>query len=219
MLLSLCPSIPVRLLALLSSTLALLAVGCLDSARAQDFYNPVPAASSPAAIECNPQTFDVIMASPVSSALSRNSEEIRAVIAHSMLIGHGIRIPEGTHLDGRVVQKQVGTKKTAGRVKIRFFVDHELARFRAVPHIEGEWLTQAHADTDIWALDRKRNTHRLQTRLKRRLGGDPSVWNQVLGINSNARVNVHSEEFMTKFHKHDVLVGAGDRLTLRLVCP
>jgi hypothetical protein len=51
--------------------------------------------------------------------------------------------------------------------------------------------------------------------IQRRLGPDPAVWAQILGIPQNVIPDPSTDEFIRQYNRRDVLAGAGDTLQLR----
>jgi hypothetical protein len=63
-----------------------------------------------------------------------------------------------------------------------------------------------------------RSTRLLNMTLQRRLGTNRGVWAQKLGIHENIIPDPTTDEFIQTYNQRDVLVGAGDRMRLRLYC-
>lgn len=172
---------------------------------------------------CNLQPFDVIMATPFSSRIDWVGDPLQAVLSNALVLPNGQTLPAGTKLRGKVKDIRPSERNNAGEILVQFTrasgpgVEVPVA-IDAYPATVDGWLRQSDADTPVWHVSLQRSTRLLTMKIQRRLGADRAVWAQVLGIHRNMIPNPSTDEFMQTYNRHDVLVGAGDRLQLQLGC-
>jgi len=177
--------------------------------------------------ECQwqPQTAGVVMATPLSSRLDRVGEPIQAVLEHPLQLAPDLILPSGTMLKGRVVAVKRGEPNYGPPGRLRFQMvlatDQRIGNLliMAQPATEGGWLSQQDANTSVWQVALNHSTRLLNEMIQRRLGTNQAVWAASLGINQNTIPDVTTDEFIERYHRNNLLVGAGDRIYLRFTCP
>ena len=171
---------------------------------------------------CNPNPFSVTMATPVSSRINWKGDPIQAVLISPLALSTVTVLPAGTLLKGKVADVKAYTPKQPGGLRLTFNMAVPLSGpmpIAAELVTPDGWLRQTERNTPVWQLNPNHSTRLLNEKIQRRLGADRTVWASVLGINENVIPNPTSDAFMIRYNKNDVLVGAGDRIGLRLICP
>ncbi len=194
----------------ITQPLVCLAVLCL--------WIAVPMASVRA--ECPQQTLRVVMATPASSRISRTGDALQAVLQTPLQLSTNNWLPSGTIIYGHIASVKPSSSKEAGRLKL-LFTRYGTARFSPFPFMAATgdgWLHQENADTSVWHLALDRSTRMLNNTVRARLGPDPSVWAQILGLNTSGIPDVSTDEFIWDYHRREVLIGAGDVILLRPKC-
>lgn len=172
---------------------------------------------------CNPQPFDVIMATPFSSRIDRVGDSLQAVLSQDLRVSERQTLPSGAILRGTVTGIRPSEPHEAGQIQVRFTkaggpgMEAPVAIDASLATVDG-WLHQSDADTPVWHVSLGRSTRLLNMMIQRRLGPDQTVWAQILGIHENVIPDPSTDEFIQQYNRHDVLVGAGDRLQLQLRC-
>lgn len=171
---------------------------------------------------CTIQSFEVIMATPFSSRINRKGDALQAILVRPVHLNSGMILRSGAKLTGYVtdVKSSANSTHTAtGRIRVQFTDATGQNDVNFIPATEDGWLHQADANSAVWKVAADRSTRLLNMMLRRRLGYNRAVWAQILGIRENVIPNPDTDEFIYNYHQRDVLVGAGDHLTLRTVCP
>lgn len=171
---------------------------------------------------CPQGTFRVIMATPVSSRIDRKGDRVRAVLAQAVSFPGQPEYPSGAILAGQVDKVQPSYRHQSGQLSLLFIILETEAGTRPiqarVATVDG-WLRQGDQNTPVWHVDLNHSTRLLNDKIQQRLGANRAVWASVLGINENTIPDPTSDEFIEQYNRRDVLVGAGDTLTLKWVCP
>lgn len=164
--------------------------------------------------DCDPRTFAVALSTPVSSRISHVGDPVEAITSQPFL-----GLPTGSTIHGHVSQLVPGKTKSPGQVLLLFTQGLDSgAPFTAVAATEDGWIHIWDENGPAWQDGLQRSTRLLNLALRRKLPADRSVWNGLLGINESNPVDVGTDDFMHDYHRHDVLMGAGDRLILRSGC-
>jgi hypothetical protein len=175
--------------------------------------------------ECQPQTAGVLMATPLSSRLDRVGDAIQAVLEHPVQLASDLVLPSGTRLKGRVTAVKSGEPNGGPPGRLQFHMTLAQApaignlQIQAEPATEGGWLSQADANTPVWQIALGRSTRLLNDMVARRMGTNQAVWASTLGIQQNVIPDISTDEFIERYHRNNLLVGAGDRIYLRFACP
>lgn len=179
---------------------------------------PAPAA------DCPHHTVDAVLSMPLSSRISRPGEPVAAVLVQQTAIRPDVLLPPGSRLNGRVL-KTAPHQRTGepGRLMLVFTealtLNGRTEDITAMAATPDGWLKPDDAGTSAWQPTANRSTRLLNQRIMRRLGSDQAVWGQILGIRGNRIPDPTTDRFMVEYHRHDLLMGAGDRIQLRLGCP
>lgn len=178
---------------------------------------------APAQNGCQSQTAIVVMATPMSSRIDRVGDPLQAVLSHLITLAPGKVLPAGTLLKGKVISIKKGKSTDSGQIQFRFTqaitADNSPYIISAIPATPDGWLHQSDANTPVWGVSLTRSTRLLNERIQRRLGTNRAVWAQILGMNENTIPDPTTDEFIADYNRHDVLIGAGDRIQLQLSCP
>jgi hypothetical protein len=163
------------------------------------------------------------MATPFSSRIDRIGDPLQAVLVHDFTMTDSQTLPAGTMLKGKVTGLRPSDQYQAGQIQVRFTqaagttMDSFTPLNAALATPDG-WLHQEDAGTPVWHVALNRSTRLLNMMIERRLGSNRAVWAQILGIHENTIPDPSTDEFMGWYNRHDVLVGAGDQLQLRMQC-
>jgi hypothetical protein len=172
--------------------------------------------------DCKADTFEVVMATALSSRINRVGDPVEAVLKNPLLVAETDLLPAGTVLKGKVAAIQRGTGRKSGQLQIVFNgtagYDSYPLPFAGMVNTPDGWLHQQDAETAVWHPAPNRSTRMLNQKIMQRLGTDRTIWAQILGINSSVIPDPSTDSFMRDYNRHDVLVGAGDALQLRTGC-
>lgn len=185
----------------------------------------LPLLSGIAMADCQPQVGGVLMATPLSSRLDRIGDAIQGVLEHPLQLQPDLILPSGTLLKGKVLGVKRGDPRGGppGKIQVQWFQASNPAigylQVNAMPVTEGGWLRQQDANTPVWQVALGHSTRMLNSKILRRLGTNQAVWASSLGISSNVIPDVTTDEFVEQYHRNNVMVGAGDRIYFRFLCP
>lgn len=171
---------------------------------------------------CMPEAFSVDMATPVSSRINWVGDPVQAILVQPLLLPDNTTLPAGALLKGKVLDVKASERSKSGVIKLVFDIRSEakaVGLYSAKIDTQDGWLRQADQNTPVWQVNPNHSTRLLNQRIQQRLGSNRAVWASVLGINENFIPNPTSDDFMVRYNRNDVLVGAGDTLKLQLNCP
>jgi hypothetical protein len=164
-------------------------------------------------------TVEAILSTPLSSRINQRGYRIKAVSAREFTL-YGQPLPIGTTLLGQVTAVESSDiTRHSGRIKLVFthalLPTNETRAVFLIPDTPDGWLN--HADTYLSAckIMPGHSTRLLNAMVRRRLPADRAVWGQVLKLNTSSIPDPDTDEFIEEYHRHDVLLGAGDWLRLR----
>ncbi|HEY9687129.1 MAG TPA: hypothetical protein V6C52_09160 [Coleofasciculaceae cyanobacterium] len=172
--------------------------------------------------DCKVDTFEVVMATALSSRINRVGDPVEAVLKEPLIVAETDLLPAGTVLKGKVAAIKRASGGKPGQFQVVFNrtagYDGYPLPFAGMVNTSDGWLHQQDANTAIWQLAPNRSTRLLNQKIMQRLGTDRTVWAQILGINSSFIPDPSTDTFMQDYNRHDVLVGTGDLLQLRTGC-
>ncbi|WP_373530970.1 hypothetical protein [Vampirovibrio sp.] len=162
------------------------------------------------------------MATPVSSRINWVGDRVEAVLSEPLALSPQSTLPAGSLMKGRVAAVKLSARNKPGSIRLQFTLASPLpphTPFIAQINTPDGWLRQTDENTNSWTVSPLRSTRLLNQKIQQRLGSDRAVWASVLGLNQNTIPAVESDRFMRDYNRNDVMVGAGDRLQLQLLCP
>jgi hypothetical protein len=166
-------------------------------------------------------TVEVILSTPVSSRISRVGSPVRAVLREVGKLGEEMILPPGTLLQGRVERVESSNGRQEGRIQLVFtealLPTGEVDTVNLIPDTPDGWIRRLEGVAlTACKIMPGHSTRLLNNMVRRRLPCDRSLWAQVLGMNSSEIPDPSTDEFMERYNRRDVLLGAGDWLRLRV---
>lgn len=166
---------------------------------------------------------EVILATPVSSRINSVGDPVKAILAVPITLKDLSQLPVGTSLTGYVKAVESSTEnRRSGRLQMVFnsarLPSGEIGIINLIPDTPDGWLSLSDGVLSVWTVTPQHSTRLLNTMIRRRLPSDRAVWSQALGLNTSGIPDPDTDEFIQEYNRHDVLLGAGDRLRVR-VCP